>query len=434
MNSIKNRKMFSIISIILIIIPLFIMLSNVIIADDDIVDNIWYYGILYLGIFSIICLFIYIFKIVINKKIKYNIKDFIPLILLLFFMVWTFITTICSNNLLISLGGSAYRHEGFITYIAYAGFLLSAILINDKDKTKFYKLFVIVGVLLSLVTINKNFITNLIVGESYEYKSIFHQFNHFGYFLLMALICNVNLFINANTKFKKIFYFFSFALMMQMLIINNTFGSYLAVLGGIIILGIYYLFINKKRKSYLIILIAFLILSINIKDPMNSRIILEFKENLSAVFNIDYKNINNKEEQQKLNALGTNRGILWKSTITLIKKKPILGYGLDNIGFEMERMNAGNDRPHNMILQMAVYTGIPGMILYISSICIIIYQLIMKIKKLPIEIIISLSVIISYLISSLTANSMFYTSPYFLIFLGFSIGELYKNYLNDIDN
>ncbi|MDD3452780.1 MAG: O-antigen ligase family protein [Bacilli bacterium] len=422
MEYLKSKTTFTFVNIGLLIIPLIIMLSNVIFKNEFIVDNIWFYSIIYLGYFSLIMSIYYIYINIIKNKIRINYKEIIPIILLFIFMIITLISVLI-NNPFISFYGDTYRHEGYFTYLAYAGFFLGALFVS-KDKNKYYQLFVIIGTILSIFTINKNDIFNLFVNESQEYKAIFYQFNHFGYFLLMAIICNINLFVNEKRIKYKIIYALTFSLMMQMLVINDTFGSYLAVLASLIFLGIYYLFINKNRKNYLIVFVLFIIMSFNLNDIKNSNVINNFKDNFSSLLSIDINNLD-EEELKKINHLGTNRGALWRGAVKLIEKKPFIGYGLDNSRtqyFKIGLINA--DRPHNIILQMCLYTGIPGMILYISSLLIIIYETLKKIKILPISIIISFSVVIGYLTSSLTSNSMFYTSPYFLIFLGFVMGSL----------
>lgn len=53
--------------------------------------------------------------------------------------------------------------------------------------------------------------------------------------------------------------------------------------------------------------------------------------------------------------LGIYRGELWYYTFDLIKKKPIIGYGLENIINEYKdnyTMESGNDMPHNLILYL----------------------------------------------------------------------------------
>ena len=80
-----------------------------------------------------------------------------------------------------------------------------------------------------------------------------------------------------------------------------------------------------------------------------------------------------------------------------------------------------SSRPHNIILQVAAFIGIPGAIIYISLILYIAISNLIIMKDNPIHITIYLTAM-SYFISSMFGNSMYYTSPYFMILLGLLIG------------
>lgn len=416
-EKIEDRSIFKWLNIFLIIIPIIIVMLSLL--NYEYKATIWYNLILFSGNIGLVCSLYYIYK---NKIKKIKKRDFIPLILLLIFLIWTIITSLMSDNIYLTLTGSSYRKEGILTYICYAGLLLTGILTKNKDKKIFYNLFIIVGVILSIYMFFKcgfSF-TNSVT----KYRSIFHQFNHFGYFLFMSIICSLNMFMNMENKKLKILYLISFVILVKVLVINDTLGSFLAVFGTIVLLFIYYFFINKKRKSFIILLIAFTLASVNLKGIENN-IFKELKSNVISALKVDLK------DTKQVNNLGTGRGQLWRCSITLIKEKPIMGYGLDNIENRMYKLGCSNDRPHNDILQLSVFTGIPGMIIYMSAIILILIILFKNIRILNYETITSYSIVIAYLISSLTANSMYYTTPYYMIFLGFTINFIYEKYLKN---
>ena len=58
---------------------------------------------------------------------------------------------------------------------------------------------------------------------------------------------------------------------------------------------------------------------------------------------------------QEVNSVGSGRGVLWKYALTIIKQNPIFGVGVNNVYVAV----------HNAYLQIAMYTGIVGLILYI---------------------------------------------------------------------
>ena len=98
--------------------------------------------------------------------------------------------------------------------------------------------------------------------------------------------------------------------------------------------------------------------------------------------------------------------------------KPILGYGADNLESEYKKYNIEQDRPHNLIIQLATTSGFPGCILYIIAIGLILVRAFKKLNNSNSIYTIVFFAIIAYLISAMFGNSMYYTSPYYFIFLG----------------
>ena len=84
----------------------------------------------------------------------------------------------------------------------------------------------------------------------------------------------------------------------------------------------------------------------------------------------------------------------------------------------MRKFGIDQDRPHNLLIYLACVSGIPGMVLYVTAVGIIVIRGIKKIFNNERQGVIYLMIVITYLISSMFGNSMYYTSPYFFIFLG----------------
>ena len=105
-------------------------------------------------------------------------------------------------------------------------------------------------------------------------------------------------------------------------------------------------------------------------------------------------------------------------------KKPIIGYGPDNLKDEYLRAGINQDRPHNLIIYLACVSGFPGMLLYVTAVGIIVIIGIKKLFKGDQNAKIYLMIVIAYLISSMFGNSMYYTSPYFFIFLGLNFPSI----------
>ena len=85
---------------------------------------------------------------------------------------------------------------------------------------------------------------------------------------------------------------------------------------------------------------------------------------------------NNKESKEKIYSIGTSRGILWKYAILKIKEKPLVGGGIECLGMFYADNKIDQDRPHNIILQIASFVGIPAAFVYI----IIIFKIFLPVK------------------------------------------------------
>lgn len=118
---------------------------------------------------------------------------------------------------------------------------------------------------------------------------------------------------------------------------------------------------------------------------------------------------------------GSGRWKLWVGAIEIIKKKPLFGAGLENMIYEYSELGIGEGRSHNLVLQLAGTIGVPGMLFYVAGVAIIFFQALRYFRIWDTYTYMGVFVMISYLISSLTGNSGFYTSGYFYIFVGFVV-------------
>ncbi len=340
-------------------------------------------------------------------------KDFKKFIWIFIFLLWAFICSLMGNDIKLSLYGSEYRGEGLITYFLYGGYFMGAFYLNKKEV-----IFNLMKVL-SVSAVIFSFLQSIFIQP--EGESIFYQFNHFGYYLMFSCIVSVFCFL-IEKKMKKGLFFLFYLYLLYQLIINNTFGSYLALFITLILYLGYSIFIHKKIWSILILILSFLILSFSVKDNEGKSI----EEKNFTVLKKDVVAVTTQKDETAVLNAGTNRGLLWKKGIEFIIKEPIFGYGIEGAEREYYKENIMMDRPHNIVLQMALFTGIPGMLLYIGFVLSLFIRNLWKIKKLG-EIEISVCFIAGcYFISSMFGNSMYYTTPYFLIFLGFVMQNIYQ--------
>ena len=92
---------------------------------------------------------------------------------------------------------------------------------------------------------------------------------------------------------------------------------------------------------------------------------------------IIYKILNKDDEkiEKEFEKTGTYRMALWKYGLQFFAENPILGYGPDNLGTKYDSVGiTDQDRPHNLLIQLATTSGLPGLILYVTAVGIIIIK------------------------------------------------------------
>lgn len=416
----------AIIFIIWILIP---MLKEIKITSGLILENEYKFmelaGIIgiYLGVY-------HIYKIIKTAKgtdkTRAILKEILPFILLTLYLIWTLISCVLAKDINKSFYGSKYRLEGYITYLIYAGFCLNSYIIkSNKIKKTLLVTFLIIAVsniaLIKLVHINTNLVKYFYYTDMKT--GIFDNSNHYGYYLLMAVMVSTFLFIKEKNCLLKIVYALAYGILLYTLIVNNTFGSYLAGAITLIIFLIYSIYNKKHIKSSVIVILIFIILSSIVKQNGQNIAITNIKEfgaDICKILNIDFvkEESNTKKTNKNWERAGNGRARLWKYGLIMISQKPILGYGAENLEVEYQKYNINADRPHNLLIQLGTTSGIPGLILYVSAVVIVLLRGRKHLKECNEVYLVAYFVVLAYLISAMFGNSMYYTSPYFFMFLG----------------
>ena len=424
----KNIKTRDVLITILFTIYLILPLLKMIKVTSMFI-NIYEYQIM--EIIAIIGIYFFAFEIYrISKKgidKKQIIKELLPILIFIAYLIWTLISCIFALDKEKAFYGDLYRKDGYITYLIYAGFFLCAYLISSEKIRKYLlSLFIIIVVLnIILINLTSNYIEMLKVFYIQNIQQgVFYNSNHYGYYLTIATLVVCILFVTENNKVLKLLYGLAYIVISYNLILNNTFGSYLACSITILAFMIYCIY-NKKYIIFSIVsLLIFIIMSC----------ITQYKgENL--VFN-NFKNffrdtdilLDDTQKSSNWEEAGSGRARLWKYGVIIFMQKPILGYGAENLESEYAKYNINQDRPHNLIIQLATTSGLPGLLLYISGIGLMLFRGFKRLnKESDIYIVLYFSVI-AYLISAMFGNSMYYTSPYFFILLGFLNKKFEKKY------
>ena len=191
--------------------------------------------------------------------------------------------------------------------------------------------------------------------------------------------------------------------------------------------------------------------------------------------------------------IGSGRGPVWIRCLDLMNQRPMFGWGLENLLNEFyQQYKVSEGRTHNLVLQLGGTTGLPGVIMYLvatiaiwlkvlfdaktrkySKTHLIVIGVVYALAIIFINVVVSsitdklffnalittiaisamaclihlngvhlrikewtdvehigMAVFVSYMIGSLFGNSAFYTSPYFMIFMGILTAAMLhkKNY------
>lgn len=408
------------------ILPLTITIIHIIDKYIDIL-SIWHMMTFVISIFTFLAFIleniIYKSKIKKFKSIKFSLLFFS------LFFICAIISTILSNNISQSFFGDTYRANGLMQFLSYIGYALLGISLNKKNRIMILRMLIYTSFIMALIIIFGN--SNTFFVNYYPNSGIFFHFNHYAYYLVYTIITSIFLFFHDEKKILKLINLMIYITLIYMLVINDTFGCYLAVLSTIIIIFIYCLR-KKIITKFLFIIIPFIFISLFVKVNNEYLVINNFKKIFYDFGMIKYGLESNENiEDTVIMNVGTNRGQLWYYGFEFVKEKPIFGYGLDNLENKYLEHNIDMDMPHNLILGLSATIGIPGMLFYFLAVFLIIIKGLKKYKINDDFSNLSYFVIFAHLISSMFGNTMYYVTPYYVIILGMGMLDLNEDVSNN---
>lgn len=350
------------------------------------------------------------------KQLKNNILPFCLVLLLL----WSLISAFLSKNIYSSFFGSPYRKEGFFAYLSYAGiFSITAFVKNKKSLRAVLFFHTSAATIVSLLSLFSVFPRE---------KGVFFNANHYGYYLCMMLPLAVGLFISSDKKYRFI-YIIEAMLLTTGLIFCHSMGPFLAVVISLLCLTVFVAILHPKKIPELLFDLLLCAAAGTVCAVYSWDLIADLKTlfadagTAAAKFSGD----TSQETEEAFNKIGSSRGVLWKYAWQFACERPVFGYGPDCF-FDLYYLKTGvlNQRPHNEFLQIAASLGFPALAFYLSGLGSLFVRFIQIFKKLSLLQLTLFVCVLSYLISSFFGNTMYYTSPYFFMLLGFCF-NLSKN-------
>lgn len=337
-------------------------------------------------------------------------------------LIWSILSSILSDDFSNAFVGNSYDCDGLSSYFIMAGLFVCASMVSNEDRRRrILCLFCTVLAYLSILTIIQvHFDTVLDLSLMPDLGAVFNQHNHFGYLLGMGIVGFTGLFLldEKASKGIKILYLLGEAVLLYTLILNTTFGAFLAAFMTLTILYIFYLKSGRKLSvsAFLPILVFLAVSAAGYLVPIPAE---EALADRIDTFISDVGDVSSGSE----NAIhaGKGRVTLWLQTIERIKERPIFGYGPNGFVGEhyiLSHDGVTHDGTHNEFLQMAGYTGIPSLIFYLSALMTLAIYHWKKLKELKPMVIATAGVTVAYLISSFVGMPIFNTNCYLWLFLG----------------
>lgn len=361
-------------------------------------------------------------------------KNEVWIVLLALLLLWSFISAALSDTVVTAFVGTAIKRDGFFAYCIYAAVFGIAYFIEDEKLIKKILIwYSCVTNIMGLVMMFYEWGIPVLSDMSHAYScATFMNPNHFGYFLGMSIMCLVGLFYmdlyrvkengeNALSKYG-IYYIVSFGWQMYVLMINNSLGAFVAVVIATTFAMIFWKIRFGKLGvlAWLPAVIALVITLISYMGWIDNLWGETVGESLNQFFLDIFKVAKHSEGFEKA---GTNRMGLWIEAIKLIPTKPIFGYGPEGLTGHFKEINA-YDRPHNEYLQLAVFCGVPALLMYLSALITLCVNRCKKLKTIsPVTIAVA-GVVIGYLVNAFFGFTLYYTTPYFFMFLGFVAGSV----------
>lgn len=338
------------------------------------------------------------------------------------YLLIVILSTIFSLDLVRSIWGIPRREEGLFAIIVY---IFLFIIVNKKYKfsNNHVIFFLISASIVALYgiaqylgydPIPRNYINMYWKGRAF---STMGNPNFLGSYLTLVLPIGVFSYVYS----KKVGYLVASGIIYFCLLCTMTRSAWLGSLVSFFIL-IYYTY--KRKYSYkhiAIIILSFALITLLFDFYSHGAVFGRF-------FSI-YKDIGKVITQSSgYENAGANRIFIWKRVIELIKKRPLFGYGLETLDIVFTEAYRDEiiafckrliifDKAHNEYLHIAVSTGIPSLIVYLTFVGSILYKAFKNVKNNPL-IIPLLCSIIGYLVQAFFNISVVSVAYIYWMFLG----------------
>lgn len=363
-------------------------------------------------------------------------KDRINISLFIYFILLA-ASVYAAENKVFAIIGVPGRWEGLVTITLYMFLFITARLYLVPDEGLF-KIILVTAIIVSiygiLQTMNFDPFPRDVLRENWSKRafSTMGNPNFLGSYIVLIIPTSIYFYIIK----KNITGLTAYAILFYCLLSTGTRGAWLGTIASIMAFAaIHYMYFRYSKGEftrYIILLVITILLlalyNFNTEGAFIDRflsIARDANEFLTKGDRADYS--------------GANRGFIWKRVAELIKKRPLTGYGIENLGeafkkyYTKDMIELWNevrylDKAHNEYLHIAVTSGIPSLLVYLTFISQIILKGLFRLKNCKTALLI-LSSVIGYMTAAFFNISVVSVAYVYWIFLGLlagSNGNCYK--------
>ena len=244
-----------------------------------------------------------------------------------------------------------------------------------------------------------------------EPAAVFFHGNHYGYYIVMASAVAVGFFLHGIRQ-EAVISAGSLVLQLAALAVNRSLGCILAV-SGVVFVSVLWSLIKRNGSSHRAGLLAgafvFLGALAIVLIPLLRIELLYLLSEIPEVINGTARDY-----------AGHGRWGLWQLTVQLIRERPITGYGCEGIS-EILYSRTGVANPHCEVLTIAAFFGIPAAVFYTAGIILFVLRGLKSDCRMSRT---AAYAAMGYFISSMFGVAMFYTVPFFWVFIGLADSHL----------
>lgn len=373
----------------------------------------------------VVCLSIAVYTIALEKSqrekraLRGIVRNHPAIPLFLTLVVWMVANIWLSGNGITHtlMHGSGLKHESFPLHLEYFLCFLPIGLFLRNPRLKLWLLrgMTIVSVILAFCMpyLYDNLHASLYYYDwAPMYATIFTNPNYYGYFLGVFVSLSAALFACAESRRWRWLYAFALVVNTYALSYSRARSAWVGALCACLFLVAASRVRDGKFRVWPVAALGLFVSVLCLTGLLNGKLI----PGIGQVTGDINAMISEPESYRAVHA-ASGRMIIWKNTLAVIRDHPFVGIGFEGIHVRNLRF-VGNARPHNEVMQYALFYGIPGAILYVLACASVYLQAWKRRKQLDSLTLAALTAATGYLVGSLFGLTVYNTAPYLFIMLG----------------